>query len=257
MHALERAGAVELGRSWADVASSLPGRYREHPDFAQEGVVPSLLVGEAGILLVAHSLAPSRWQEEWLLEAVRANATNPTLELLWGSPGTMLAAQVMYERTDAPVWESLWNDSAERLWAAWDDELWCQDLYGRRSHILGPAHGFVGNVYVLARGDLLDHERRAELERRSVAVLAKYARRADGLAQWPPDLEGPLDRRGAIRTQWCHGAPGIVASLASLATEDDQLTELLVAGGELTWLAGPLTKGAGLCHGTGGTGTRC
>jgi hypothetical protein len=32
------------------------------------------------------------------------------------------------------------------------------------------------------------------------------------------------------------------------------LTELLVAGGELTWQAGPLEKGAGLCHGTAGNG---
>jgi lantibiotic modifying enzyme len=56
------------------------------------------------------------------------------------------------------------------------------------------------------------------------------------------------------RTQWCHGAPGIVASLATLAPADDSLTELLVAGGELTWRAGPLRKGAGLCHGTAGNG---
>ena len=32
------------------------------------------------------------------------------------------------------------------------------------------------------------------------------------------------------------------------------LDELLNAGGEATWLAGPLTKGANLCHGTGGNG---
>jgi len=29
---------------------------------------------------------------------------------------------------------------------------------------------------------------------------------------------------------------------------------LLLAGGELTWRAGPLTKGANLCHGTAGNG---
>ena len=57
-----------------------------------------------------------------------------------------------------------------------------------------------------------------------------------------------------VRTQWCHGAPGIVASLGALAPADERLTELLVAGGELTWRAGPLAKGAGLCHGTAGNG---
>jgi hypothetical protein len=49
--------------------------------------------------------------------------------------------------------------------------------------------------------------------------------------------------------QWCHGAPGIVATLGSLLDED-----LALAGGELTWRAGPLEKGAGLCHGTSGNG---
>ena len=32
------------------------------------------------------------------------------------------------------------------------------------------------------------------------------------------------------------------------------LDDLLLAGGELTWTAGPLAKGANLCHGTAGNG---
>ena len=52
--------------------------------------------------------------------------------------------------------------------------------------------------------------------------------------------------------QWCHGAPGFVTSLASLA--DSRLDDILIAAGELIWAAGPLTKGAGLCHGTAGNG---
>jgi len=43
-----------------------------------------------------------------------------------------------------------------------------------------------------------------------------------------------------------------VTSLSHLP--DPRLDDLLVAGGELTWAAGPLTKGAGLCHGTAGNG---
>ena len=30
--------------------------------------------------------------------------------------------------------------------------------------------------------------------------------------------------------------------------------ELAIGGGELTWRAGPLRKGPGLCHGTAGNG---
>lgn len=253
LHALERAGAVELRRSWADAAAGLPERYRRRPDFPEDGWMPSLMLGEAGVLLVAHALAPSSSQEERLLEVVRANEANPTRELLWGAPGTMLAAQVMHERTGAAAWAEAWRDSADGLWAAWDEELWCQDIAGRRAHHLGAAHGFAGNVLALARGDLLDAERRQELERRAVDVLAAHARRSNGLAQWPPAVEPP-GRPQPIRTQWCHGAPGIVTSLATLAPDDDRLTDLLLAGGELTWSAGPLLKGAGLCHGTAGNG---
>jgi hypothetical protein len=250
LDALRRSGAVELERDWRDVALGLPDRYRAEPD-AGVGVVPSLWMGEAGILLVAHTLAPAAWQEEQLLAAVRSNAANPTREFVWGAPGTMLAAQVMHERTGATSWVGAWEESAEGLLAAWHGSLWEQDLYGHRTHILGPAHGFAGNVYVLARGTLLDAARREELERRAVASLAAHAQRDDGLAQWPPSVE---PSRVPRRIQWCHGAPGIVASLATLAPGDDELTELLVAGGELTWRAGPLVKGANLCHGTAGNG---
>jgi hypothetical protein len=253
LDALEREGVVELERDWGGVASSLPERYREEPDFPDLGVMPSLMLGEAGILLVAHTLAPERWQEEQLFEVVKGNVAHPALELFWGSPGTMLAAQVIHERTGEPRWADVWNQSADHLWAAWDGDVWHQNLLGKPAHVLGPAHGFVGNVHVLSRGDLLDDERRTELQRRMVLAIARHARRVDGCAQWPPSLE-EAGRPEKTRTQWCHGAPGIVASIASLARGDDELTELLLEGGELTWRAGPLRKGGGLCHGTAGNG---
>ena len=55
-----------------------------------------------------------------------------------------------------------------------------------------------------------------------------------------------------LLVQWCHGAPGMVTSLARLP--DPRLDELVAAAAELTWIAGPLEKGAGLCHGTAGNG---
>ena len=45
----------------------------------------------------------------------------------------------------------------------------------------------------------------------------------------------------------------MVASFAGLPREAE-LDALLLAGAELTWAAGPLRKGAGLCHGTAGNG---
>src|SRR5262249_55989990 len=45
------------------------------------------------------------------------------------------------------------------------------------------------------------------------------------------------------------GAPGIVIAIGDLLP-----WELALAAGELTWQAGPLRKGPGLCHGTAGNG---
>ena len=256
LDSLGRAGVVTLTRDWLPVATGLVELYAEEPDGGEDlgGIVPSLWIGETGILLVAHQFSPEAAYEQRLMTAISANVENPTWELMWGSPGTMLAAHVMYERTADSAWADLWRACAARLWDEWRDDLWLQDLYGSRVHIVGPAHGFAGNVFVLARGDLLAPERRAELERRAVQAVCSYAQREDGLAQWPMSLEPRAGKSSDVRTQWCHGAPGIVASLATLAPGDDALSEVLLAGGELTWRAGPLLKGAGLCHGTAGNG---
>jgi hypothetical protein len=73
------------------------------------------------------------------------------------------------------------------------------------------------------------------------------------VASWPALAE--RSSTGAPpRVQWCHGAPGIVASLAGLAPDDDAHGALLIAGGELVWRVGPPAGNAGLCHGTAGNG---
>jgi len=160
----------------------------------------------------------------------------------------------MYEQTGDERLADAWRESAGWLWDEWqDDGLWLQEMYGTRRRYVGPGHGFAGNVHVLARGDLLPAERRRELERRSLETLRHFVVRDGDLAQWPP-TDDPASVSATTRTQWCHGAPGIVTSFAPIAREDGELSELLVAGGELTWRAGPLAKGPGLCHGTAGNG---
>src|SRR5439155_14526032 len=143
-------------------------------------------------------------------------------------------------------WLDLWRESAAWLREQWDSEtdLWTQHLYGNVRQLIGPAHGFAGCVLALSR------EADEELHRRAATATARYVVEEDGLANWPP-LASPEGLRSgrdrSIRLQWCHGAPGVVASLARLAPRDDEHSRLLLAGGELTWLAGPLAKGANLC----------
>ena len=254
--ALARAGLATPRRPWADIAAALPRRYLQTPDLPEltgGRPVPSLLAGESGVRLAAHRQAPAPEHDDRLLACVRANVHNPTRELLWGSPGTALAAQLMLEMTGDARLADAWRESADWLWDEWRDGLWLQDMYGRELRYIGAGHGFAGNVHVLARGDLLDADRRRELVDRSLATLRAHVVRDGDLAQWPPTSD-PVPATVTTRTQWCHGAPGIVTSFAAIARGDDELTGLLVAGGELTWRAGPLVKGPGLCHGTAGNG---
>jgi hypothetical protein len=212
---LSERGFVELRRDY------LPYLERLEPDMPGS----SLMLGETGILLVRHRLSPSSATLDRLRELVAENAGSDARELLLGSPGTMLVAQ-----------ELGFDDQRETLLAARNPEtgLWEQHIWNRRATYIGAAHGFAGCV--LALGDFAGA---AETARRYTVV-------EHGLANWPPDPKG---WRKGIRTQWCHGAPGMITSLGEVLDED-----LALAGGELTWRAGPLVKGPSLCHGTAGNG---
>ncbi|MGI8974727.1 MAG: lanthionine synthetase C family protein [Gaiella sp.] len=255
--ALERVGVVELQRDYCEAAARLSREYVVLTDAAgEEPTPPGLWLGEAGVLLVAELIDPDPARADRLHDRIVANARNPTLELMWGAPGTMLAAEAMLARTGEERWREAWCASADALLDAQDPDtgLWTQDLYGQRVVYLGPAHGFVGIVESLWRGGgLLDCERRRRLARRAVEVVREAAARDGGQANWPTRWGVELIANGEIRVQWCHGAPGIVCSLASLPADGD-LDQLLLAGGNLTWTAGPLAKGPGLCHGTAGNG---
>jgi hypothetical protein len=250
---LAQTGLHEPGRDYPRLAGDVLESYLRDPEF--DGPVPSLWIGESGVTLVAWLLSPAPALAVRLAELVTAEPEDDTLELMWGSPGLLLAADAMLERTGEERWASAWSAIAHRLldqWGADQPDVWTQRLYGRTAPILGPAHGLAGIVAALARRpDLLPPDRIAP---RTTAALTTHAIRDGDRVNWPPAPDDPLAKPdGSIRTQWCHGAPGIVASTATLP-RDDELDELLRAGAELTWAAGPLRKGANLCHGTAGNG---
>ena len=235
--AIERALELEIAEPEMGPIENLPEPRRS-----------SLVSGETGVLLVAWALAPTHEIADRLLARVRENMTNNLDELMWGIPGTMLAAHAMHRWTRDARWLDAWNDGAREVRARRDaDGLWTQHFGRHDVRYLGPIHGAVGNTCVLLQGE------RDENVEPLVTTLAATAVVEDGLTNWPPDPDGPLvaPRDGAIRVQWCHGAPGIVTSTASFLP-----LELLLAGAELTWRAGAhgADKGAGLCHGTAGNG---
>jgi len=222
----------------AAVATALD-RYRATPDYGADRHPPSLLMGETGLLVVADKLGSPAADRRRLSELVRANREHPTWELMWGSPGTILAARTCGLDGD-------WRDSAELLYAQWDrsSDMWTHNLYGRVQPHLGPVHSFAGNVHAL-RG-FVDED---ILATRATRLLTRTAVHQDGLVNWPPTDRPLRESASKMPVQWCHGAPGIIATLGDLMP-----LELATGGGELIWQAGPLRKGPGLCHGTAGNG---
>ena len=178
---------------------------------------------------------------------------------MWGSPGTMLAALFLHERTGEARWADLFRCTARKLWSQllWSPEYecryWTQDMYGEQSTYLDGVHGFVATASPLIRGrHLMEVEEWADWEECIANTVRRSATREGPLANWRACLYAPEGRSPRMLMQFCHGAPGFVVCLADLPRA--ALDELLIAGGEATWSAGPLTKGSNLCHGTGGNG---
>lgn len=211
----------------------------------------SLFDGDSGILLAGYLISSNAEYADKLHERVRQNADVETNELMNGSPGTMIAARALLERTGQERWADAWRESAEILWQRRDaDGFWVYPPYGKAP---GAAHG-VGTTasILLAGGGLLPAARRRELQRGTADALARTAFVENGYANWPMTAgDDQLEWEGTIRLQWCHGGAGVVASAAELLDE-----ELLRAGAELVWHAGPpnMKKGPGICHGTAGSG---
>ena len=261
IHALDvlrKRGLAETRIDLVAAATRTLAAFRNEPDFLHAEDLPAtpesaLFEGETGILTVAWRLSPSRDLELSLLEHVRRNVDNEADELMWGCPGTLIAASTMLDWTGGGAeWLDASRESAEALWSRRDaDGLWMSRLFGvARATRLGPVHGLVGNVLALHRH--LGEARRAELFADTAAILERTAVLEDGLANWPMRIDRPLESDdGEIRLHWCAGAPGIVASAAAYLDES-----LLLAGAELPWRTGPpgMVKGPGICHGTAGNG---
>ena len=237
--ALERLGApvhADLGALLEDNRTWLRANGYEHDTAAY-------LMGDTPIELLARN-------DERLAELIAANREHPARELMWGSPGTMLAALFQHERTGRQRWADLFRQTAATLWAQLERDPvahWTQDLYGRRWTFLDSVHGFTATASVLIHGRELLADWPA-WQQVITDTVARTAVRENWQANWPQELHGSSE----LIVQFCHGAPGFVVCLADLPTSD--LDELLLAAGETTWAAGPLAKGPSLCHGTAGNG---
>lgn len=263
LHYLQSLGAVRLARDYADELEALRLRNRARLEAAgSEHECASYLMGDTAILMLAQGLAPTPKPEraDALAALIAGNIDHPARELMWGAPGTLLAALFLHERDAGDArWGDLFRATAARLWSQleWSDKhachYWTQDLYGQRTNYIDAVHGFVATALPLIRGrPLLADADWAAWQHCIVNTVERTATHEDGMANWRPWLETFEGKKAPMLMQYCHGAPGFVVCLAGMP--GTALDELLLAAGEAVWAAGPLTKGSNLCHGTGGNG---
>ncbi|SRR6266850_7992097 len=253
---LNRIGATKIERDYSSSMVPFAPTNRTDLNLSPPNTF-SYLMGDVGILLVRWRLAPNDALADEMFRAVEANSRNPTREFMWGSAGTMLAALFMYEWTRHERWKDVYRKNLRQILAEWEKNaehgcyVWIQDLYGQSSIYLGAVHGFAANIFSIVKGwDLLDESTRSLVESRAAETLERTARIDHAYANWPAGLGGTR-----MLVQHCHGAPGMITCLADLPSDlNAPFDRLLEKAGELTWKAGPLTKGPNLCHGTAGNG---
>ena len=256
---LHRAGATHAAGDFRPVFPKLIARTTDvfsnnsPADYAKHG---SLLFGDMGTALVAMRLAPAQDLADLVYARAEANNELPIRELMWGMPGSMLAAIHMADMTGETRWRGLFETQAARLLADLEETpqgpLWTQDLYGSKDRWLGPVHGFAGNVIPLLRGwDWLAPAQQAQVAEAVPQALAANAWQSDIGATWGARMKREI---APTLCQHCHGAPGMATTFADAPFSSPDLETLLLEAGRFTWAAGPLTKGSNLCHGTGGNG---
>jgi hypothetical protein len=124
LDALRRRGHADTSLDLAAAALRTLELERAEPDStADEHYHPAaLLRGETGPLLVAYRLAPHPALADDLHALVRANVANPTDDVAWGAPGTLLAAVALREWTGDRRWEEAARETATALRARRGDD---------------------------------------------------------------------------------------------------------------------------------------
>ncbi len=260
LHRLQDLGRVRLRRDYVPFLDTVLAANRQWLHEVGDAAAPSYLMGDVPFLLQQHARAPADARHaQALAQLIARNTHHPHRELMWGAPGTALAALHLHAHTGDGSWAALFRQSAAALREdlLWSDTFqchyWQQDMYGRQSTYLDGVHGFVATAFVLIKGrHLLSAEDWDFWQQCITQTMARTASVEGDLANWRAHLITPAGEAPRLLVQFCHGAPGFVICLAELPGSD--LDEVLRKAGNTVWAAGPLPKGPNLCHGTAGNG---
>ncbi|WP_194165806.1 lanthionine synthetase C family protein [Shewanella sp. YLB-07] len=257
------------GYQVTDLSHLLPEVHRAFLKAPDVSVEPGLQLGEIGIIMPGVLAQPDNLAlSDKLLLCMEATLALPLYEITSGQSGMMHAALALYRKTGDVRWKNVYVKGAKSLMDNWRQDtetrewLWESQVFGPKRHYYGACHGITGNANILLQGvDLLPDDLTELIIERTATTLTISAKREGSarkeaeLANWilcsKPNIEKLL-------VQWCHGAAGIVTAMARTPQIDSlhakQVDELLAQTGELVWQAGPLVKGANICHGTSGNG---
>ncbi|XOV87941.1 MAG: lanthionine synthetase C family protein [Pseudomonadota bacterium] len=232
-----------------------------HPNKAE--YLKGLLIAELGCVVAQIKFdQASESLKADALNLIEDNLENSVLELLWGSPGSLLVLasflkQGLVGRENAGLFDRglKYLESQLVTSPSTQAKLWDQFLYGEHAHILGAGHGFAGNSLAIIKAfPFLTETEREQWRQLIISTTKLTCVQAGGYVNWRQSIDNNREGRNAYLVQFCHGAPGVVICLAPLMGADPEFDEVLLKAGELTWDAGPLQKGPGFCHGTAGNG---
>jgi len=204
---LQRRGHAESSLDLAGAVVRSVEFERATPDFsADDHYRPgALMSGLTGAALVAFRLTSDPALADDVHALVRGNVDNPTDDISWGAPGTLLAALAMAEWTGESRWDEAARESAIALRERrGGDGLWRQDDDYRG---LSTLHGVAGNTLALLRFEAdaaVASESAAVLSRHAFCEgrpreLARLAALAAHAATRRPDLSAVVHRRAGCR----------------------------------------------------------
>jgi len=221
-----------------------------------------LLIAELGYLVTINKIEPTNGNSDAAIELIKANLQNTVLELLWGSPGSILyLASLIDSGKVSSKYISLLDEGLQFLRTqlvlspSRNARLWKQNLYDEQVCLLGAGHGFAGNSLAVLRAcDHLSEEDCQFWKELIVETAIRTADTEDGFSNWQQSVDQHREERTDWLVQFCHGSPGVVICLSELMGDDSEFDRVILQAGELTWKAGPVKKGSGFCHGTSGNG---
>jgi hypothetical protein len=117
LHHLQSVGAATLSRRYSGDLDALLLRNRAALRAFGSDDVASYLMGDTPILMLAQGEEPTAARADALAALIEGNLEHPARELMWGSPGTLLAALFLHERSGDPRWARLFRSTAARLWS--------------------------------------------------------------------------------------------------------------------------------------------